>query len=114
MEKLINDCNKTIEHEAEENYYQVDIPELGGIIQSKYQNDTKPRSSVINLTGKDFLKTEDTMVVTASADFSMKNNLCAAMCREYHRENNEMLFKQQEVIGGMALIPPAVTGVKNK
>ena len=71
-------------------------------------------TDVVTLTGKDFLKTEDTMVVTASADFSMRNNLCAAMSREYHRENNEMLFKQQETIGGMAIIPPAVTGVKNK
>ena len=44
----------------------------------------------------------------------MRNNLCAAMSREYHRENNEMLLKQQETLGGMALIPPAVTGVKNK
>ena len=32
MEKLINECNKIIEHEAEEDYYQVDIPEIGGVI----------------------------------------------------------------------------------
>ena len=112
MEKLINECNKIIEYE--EDYHQADIPEIGGVVQSKYLDDIKPWSDVITLTGKDFLKTEDTMVVTASADFSMRNNLCAAMSREYHRENNEMLFKQQETLGGMALIPPAVTGVKNK
>ena len=30
MEKLINECNKIIEYEAEEDYYQVDVPEIGG------------------------------------------------------------------------------------
>ena len=109
-----NECKKIIKHEAEEDYYQVDIPEMGGIVQSKYQNDIKPWASVITLNGKNFLITEDTMVVTAPADFSMKKNLCAAMCKEYHRENNEVVFKQEEKIGCMALIPPAVTGLKNK
>ena len=84
MEKLINECNKIIEYEEEDDYHQADIPEIGGVVQPKYLDDIKPWSDLITLTGKDFLKTEDTMEVSASADFAMRNNLCAAMCREYH------------------------------
>ena len=65
MEKLINECNKIFEHEEEDDYHQAHIPEIGGVVQSKYLNDIKPWSSVITFTWKDFLKTEDTVVATA-------------------------------------------------
>ena len=36
-EKLINECNKIIEHESEEGYHQVYIPEICGTIESEFQ-----------------------------------------------------------------------------